>query len=70
MDKLHKIYMVKDLIKFKKKLDKVNIKDCSPRINTLNENPVVTQEKEKKELYIVQLFLVFYINFHLIIIIV
>jgi len=37
-------------MKFKNKLDKVKMKEYSPRINTLNENPVVTQEKERERI--------------------
>jgi len=40
--------MLKKKLILKKNFDNIKIKEYSPRINTKNENPVVTQEKEKE----------------------
>jgi len=48
IEKLRKIFFLKDVKIIKKK--PLIIKEYSPRINTTNENPVVTQEKEKERL--------------------
>jgi hypothetical protein len=48
IEKLRKDIVLKDLIYFKKKINKVNIKEYTPPVNTKKENPVVTQEKEKE----------------------
>jgi len=48
IEKLRKFFFLKDVKIIKKK--PLIIKEYSPRIDTTNENPVVTQEKEKERL--------------------
>lgn len=48
MEEYNKEMLLKDKLSLKKKFDNIKIKEYSPRINTKNENPVVTQEKEKE----------------------
>jgi hypothetical protein len=45
---LRKDLFFKEFPNYKDKNEKIKIKEYSPRINTKNENPVVTQEKEKE----------------------
>jgi hypothetical protein len=48
IEEYKKDILSKNKISLKKKSDNIKIKEYTPRKNTRNENPVVTQEKEKE----------------------